>query len=717
MREKRVLKRDLTGIIRPRPNSKTLGVRLKLSLYNLPGGNRDKKKGLRHWLRTGFGEPPVLASTVKLDANQQLVVALMENKGFFRGTATATWKTNRRKSLAIFDVHTGAQYKMSKVVLRMDSSQIMRDIEKNFKETLLKDGGAYNLDLIKAERNRIDRMLKEKGYFYFRPDYVIVIADTSIGEHKVNVYVQLKRDEIPVEAYNRYNINDIFIYANFRLRGDESDTSKEGMKKYDSYYIIDRRNKYKPKLLADAMLFEQGELYSLDDQNSSLSRLVNIGTFKFVKNRFEPKSDSLLDVYYYLTGMPRKSIRLELGAMTQSDNRTGTNAAFSWRNRNAFKGGEQIMFRVNAGAETQAGGSSSARAPGIYQFGAELAFSFPRFVVPFMDIQTLSRYLPRTVIKLKYNYEYQVDRIGINSYNASYGYNWKESPEKEHQLFPINITYVKTDTLGNPELIHLLYANLLFDGLIFGPTYDYIYNSQIGSVRKNGFYFANKIDVAGNILGLAQNANFETNPQTLFGKTYAQYVKDQADLRYYYHYSANTTLASRILVGLGVPYGNSMQLPNIKQFWAGGNSDLRGFPSRLVGPGTFDGQIQYGNNRVFQTLGDIKLEANAEIRQKIYQFFHMALFVDAGNIWLYRPNPSFPGGEFTSDFYKQFAVDVGVGFRFDFQILLLRLDLGVPIVKPWITGPAGQPFNGTPFTTSDWQASNVILNFAIGYPF
>jgi outer membrane protein insertion porin family len=713
-RDRKVLKHDLAGIVRPRPNTKTFGFRLKLSLYYLPGGNPDKKKGLRNRIRNGMGQPPVLASTVKLEVNRKLMVALMENRGFFHSTVTPSWNTRNRKSQALFDINTGPQSTIEKVMLIKDSTRITRDIDSSFGATLLKSGSPYNLDLIKAERSRIDRMLKERGYFFFRPDYIEVVADTGIGNHKVNLYVRLKHDEIPEEAYRQYTINDIFIYANYRLLGKSADTTKEGMKKYESYNIIDKRNRFKPRALADAMLFEQGDRYSLDHQNASLSRLVNMGTFKFVKNRFDPVTDSLLDVYYYLTPMPRKSLRLELGATTQSDARTGTNASLSWKNRNAFKGGEEVLFRIRGGAETQATGPSAA--PGLYTFGSDLAFSFPRFIVPFVDVQSNSRYMPRTILKFGYSYEFQTQRLGISSYSASYGYSWKESPQKEHQLYPINITYVKTDTLGNPELLYLLYTNLIFDGLILGPTYDYTYNSQIGAVRKSGFYFNGRIDLSGNALGLAQHADYHTNRQELFGKPYAQYVKLQPDIRYYYHYSRTTTIATRLFLGLGIPYGNSIQLPNIKEYWAGGNSDLRGFPSRLVGPGTFNTDVVYNSQRVFQTLGDMKLEVNAEWRQKIYGSFNLALFTDAGNIWLYRANPAFPGGEFTSKFLSQLAVDVGIGFRFDFQILLLRLDLGFPVVKPWVTNSADQPYRNMNLLNTT-STNNMVLNFAIGYPF
>ncbi len=115
------------------------------------------------------------------------------------------------------------------------------------------------------------------------------------------------------------------------------------------------------------------------------------------------------------------------------------------------------------------------------------------------------------------------------------------------------------------------------------------------------------------------------------------------------------------------------------------NSDLRGFTSRLVGPGTYNEYSDVNASNYLETLGDIKLEFNAELRQNIYKFINGALFVDAGNIWLYNKNPTYPGGEFTSQFLSQLATDAGFGLRFDFSILLFRLDFGIPIYKPWLS--------------------------------
>ena len=113
----------------------------------------------------------------------------------------------------------------------------------------------------------------------------------------------------------------------------------------------------------------------------------------------------------------------------------------------------------------------------------------------------------------------------------------------------------------------------------------------------------------------------------------------------------------------------------------------------------------------------ILLESNIELRQRIYKFIGLGLFADAGNIWLYNNNPALPGGAFTSDFYKQIAVDAGFGLRFDFKILILRLDLGIPLREPWVSENNSWVINKIDFGSPNWRKNNMVINIAIGYPF
>src|SRR5205085_249773 len=190
------------------------------------------------------------------------------------------------------------------------------------------------------------------------------------------------------------------------------------------------------------------------------------------------------------------------------------------------------------------------------------------------------------------------------------------------------------------------------------------------------------------------------------------------DTRYYLKVGLKGQWANRLIVGLGYPYGNSTILPFVKQYFVSGNNSLRGFRSRSVGPGIYKGG-QVANEKGFypDVTGDLKLEINTEYRPKLFSILYGAVFLEAGNVWLVNNNNLYPGGTFTKDFLKQLAVDGGVGLRVDVQILLIRLDVAVPLRKPWL--PEGQRtvINQIDFGSSEWRSNNLIYNLGIGLPF
>lgn len=725
-RERKTLEEDLKAAVKPKPNATVLGIRLKLTAYNM-ARDTSKKGFIRKGLRK-FGEPPVLTSRFDAENNRQLFINLMQNRGYFYPEVNVELETKGKKSKAKFDVVTGPQYTIREVYFVRDKEQISEDIYEVHEKSLLRKGAPYNLDLVKGERDRLDKALKEKGYYYFKPDYIIVLADSTIGNHEVNLYVKVKED-VPEDASRQFYMNRVFIYPNYRISSRRGNDRRDSIRiarmrsrgNYDTlfykrYYIIGNTRLYKPTIFTQAMQFYPGDLYNRTDQNMALNRLINMGTFKFVKNEFEREGENLLNVSYYLTPLPKKALRGELGGYTKNDSRVGSEISLSWRNRNALHGAELFAIKGSAGFEVQ--GSGSRKRPSTYQFSIEPSITFPRFVVPFARIPSSSMFVPHTVLKTNYTLQIRKDLYRLNSFGLGYGFQWKENIRKEHQLFPINITFVKTDTLNRDTTFNVNFSNLVFNGLIIGPTYEFTYNTRVSETPKHDeFYFNGQADLSGNILGLAQGANDSTNPEKIFGQRYAQYVKLQTDFRHYLNYGRNPAaiLASRILIGVGVPYGNSTMLPNVKQFFSGGNSSLRGFPSRLVGPGTFHENVD--SLTFIETSGDLKLELNTELRTPIYNFIHGALFIDAGNIWTYNDSKLFPGGKFKADeFLSQLAVNVGAGLRFDFKILVLRLDLGIPVRKPWLPAENRWDF-AFQFGEPEWRKENLILNLGIGYPF
>jgi outer membrane protein assembly factor BamA len=715
--QKKVLNSDLQGLTRPRPNGRFLGIPFKLMLWNL--FYTKKEKGLKANLQRKLGEPPVLASSVDLDANIELLQGHLNNKGFFGAqvTADSTWKG--KKASVTYNAKGGPQYKIASVDFVNDSSKLAQAIRDISPQTLLKVGAPYDLDLIKGERTRMDALLKERGFYYFNPDNILMQVDSTIGGQKVAVKVVIK-PETPSEAKEMYYINDVFIYSDFSLNTARNDTSRALAQLYNGFYVIDPRGKFKPKLFRDIMLFSPNEVYNRTDHNKTLQRLMNLNVFKFVKNRFERANvDSpKLNAYYYLTAFPEKAIRAEIGANTKSNNLNGSEISFGFRHRNAFRAGEQLDFRIYGGTEAQFSGSFQGTS--TFRIGGEINFAIPRFVTPFIRFRPKTSFVPRTNIQLGYEALNRRTLYTLNSFRGGLGYLWKQSIRTSHEFYPFSVTYVqplnispafKAERLNNSTLQHITDTQF-----VLGNTYQFNYNQQAGGLQKsNSFYLNFLSDISGNVAGLLTKANAQ-GEKRIFNLPFSQYLKFEADGRYYRRLGLKTVWANRVIVGLGLPYGNSRELPYIKQFFIGGNNSIRAFRSRTLGPGTYlPPRTQQGF--IPDQTGDMKLELNTELRPHISGPLYGALFIDAGNTWLANADPNKPGATFDKDFLKELAVGAGAGIRIDIQLFVIRLDVAFPIRKPWLANGQRMVLNQVNFGNADWRRENVIYNLAIGYPF
>ncbi len=709
---------DLSQLTRPKPNSTILGLRVKLYAYNI-AGHPKKEKSPRGWFKNKFGEPPVLASNVDLIHNSKVLQSYLQNKGYFEAQVYGDTIIKKKTAKAIYHVQPGSVYRIQTVILVRDSSTLNKAIADDFSETLLQKGKPFDLDIIKLERIRIDADLKESGFYFFSPDFLTVDADSSLGNHTVNMYVKTKYG-LPDEAQHTYDINNVFIFADYSLRGSGADTSKQKAIRYKKFYLVDSAKMFKPFLFADMMRFQPGDTYTRSDHNLTLSRLINLNLFKFVKNRFEiaKGTDSpMLNTYYYLTPLPKKALHGEIYGTTKSDNLAGSQLTVGWQNRNLFRGGELLSIDAYGGFEVQF--SSNQEGYDVYRAGLSNKLSFPRFIIPFIKLNTTGAFVPKTNIELGYDFLNKIRLYTLNSFRTSFGYDWKEDAKKEHVLNPIALTYVqplnvtqeyKDSAIQNPTLLLAIQKQF-----ILGSNYTFTYNQLVGKQPRNAIYFRGNLDLSGNIAGLLSGADTKDGKTvTVFGLDFAQYIRAETDLRYYYK-TGNTIWANRIDIGFGYPYGNSTALPFVKQFFVGGTNSVRAFRSMSVGPGTYISQDQ--NNFLPDQSGDIKLEMNTELRAKLFSIVNGAIFVDAGNVWLYNADTARPGGQFSGQFLQQLAVGTGVGLRFDVSILVIRLDVAFPLRKPYL--PEGQRWviNQIAFGDGNWRSQNLVFNLGIGYPF
>ena len=710
----KAMQSELNELLRPRLNSKILGFRYKLWIYNLAGQPK-KNKGLRHWLKYKVGEAPVLASPTLLEKNRAILQDHLENKGYFHDTVVLETPVKNKHLTAVYTAEVENQYTIRKVAYPADSDALGRQIDSLQKKSLLQPGGAFDLEVIKDERTRIDSRLKQRGYYYFSPDYLEVTADTGAGPHQVDMQMNIK-PEMPARARNIYRIKDVVIFSEYDIRSDTS--LKRAYTTPEGYKVLDTAKYLKPSVYSRTMVFRPGDLYKRDDHNLSLSRLVSLGVFKFVKARFEPDnttdSSNRLNAYYYLTPTQRKSIQFEASALTRSDNTTGGELSISWRNRNLFGGAELFSVSLYGGLAEQSIGKGVTVA--TRRAGLDMDLYIPKIVAPF-NLNTSSAYVPKTKISAGYSIFDESSEYTLTSAKASFGYIFKDNITTENQLTVLGINYVRPTNI-NPTYqlgldTNITLARAIERQFIIGPIYNFNYNSQAKQNHKtNNFYFNGNVDLSSNLLGLVTGANINKGKEVeLFNIPFSQYARFEADFRHYLSFSKYSMLASRITGGVGIAWGNSTTMPFIKEFFAGGTNDIRAFRSRALGPGSY----YAGNPNTTPLLpdqpGDVKLEMNAEYRTKLFSIVRWALFVDAGNIWTLKADSSRPGSQFTHSFLNDIAVGVGTGFRFDLSILVLRVDLAVPVRYPWLPAGSKWAFNKTT------DISNMVLNLAIGYPF
>ncbi|MFD2200613.1 BamA/TamA family outer membrane protein [Shivajiella indica] len=719
-KELKGLQSELEALIKPDPNRKFLGSRFRLwSHYK---GSKEKPGFINRFLKNQFGEEPVYFSQVNPERSISILLNRLENKGYFYGIADLERVDKKKFTSLNYSLNFGEAYRLAKFEVLGDSLGILQEIKSNMDKTLLVKGERLDLDILKNERSRIERVLKDKGYYNFGADLLIFEADTNQYEdRRFDLYLRLKSD-VPEKAIYPYSINEITVFPNYVLNSEMLNADTVRVKGVD---VIQEGVVFKPDLLVPYVLFKEGDKFDPQKSRLTANRLSAIGNFRYVNITFD-ESDSLknedgtlpLNANILLSPLNKRSIRAEIQAVTKSNSFVGPALILTYRNLNIFHGGEMFSLSTKVGYETQIAQGDRERLTSI-ELGAQAGVTFPRVIFPVPVMNRFQYAIPKTRISIGYEYQYRSDLYKINSYNTTFGYFWQVNRHVYHEFNPIShsIFDLRETT---PEFEEILDQNPFLrrsfeQQFIFGMNYTFNYNQLVDAERKHPIFFGTTLDFAGNSLRLFNELLDTDNPDQVFGLEYAQYMRMDVDFRYYWRITRETNLVSRIFAGAGIPLGKSLSLPYVKQYFSGGPSSVRAFRIRALGPGTFIPE-DVNTSGFFDQAGDIRLEGNMELRFPFNKYLKGAVFADAGNVWLYNDNEALPGGKFTDQWFKELGVGVGYGMRIDIQLFVLRFDLAIPIRKPWL--PEDQRWlDSFQLGSRDWRRENMVLNFAIGYPF
>lgn len=672
------------------------------------------EKGLRHWLYEKLVAEPVLVSDVRPEVRTRMIEQILDNNGYFRGTATyeLVKGRNKKKAKILYTVNPGPAFPVDTVMLLPDSTALYSLIDSLARtdDYLSMKSPRFSVDSLANARKRITNSLRNRGYYFFQPDYIEYLADSLENPGKIALKVDMASNA-PKFALQPYRTGKVTIRVNRSQGGGKPDTVKLSR----STLIQMMPSRLRRRIFDENVTFRPGRTFSVRNMDRTQANLARLGIFSGIEINARPDTSArdsrVLDVDIDCTFDTPLETSLEVNASSKSNSYIGPGLTFGVTNKNIFGGGEQLSVKLTGTYEWQTGRGRGSIF-NSYEVGITGSLAFPRLLAP--------RFIPRSRFQLNWT-RLQLNADLLNrphyfkmaQFNASINYDWRVRRHVQNTLTLFKLTYTNLmhtthefDSImaANPSV-----AQSFRSQFIPQMSYTYVYDRQINPDNTINWQFT--VQEAGNIFWAIYRACGKKGEKELFGTPFSQFVKGQTQLvwgrRIFY---GDHWLVSRVAVGAAHAYGNSTQVPYAEQFYVGGANSIRAFAVRSIGPGSYkapDGMPE----DYFDRTGTFKFEANVEYRFPLMGPLHGALFVDAGNVWLLKNDPMRPGGTLEAkNFLREIALGTGFGLRFDISMLVVRADLGIGIHAPYNTGHGGY-YNMANFGKS------LAFHLAIGYPF
>lgn len=722
------LNTDAQSIIKQKPNSSVVGIKVYLYLYNwgTPGSS--------HWwsrMWHSMGEAPIIIDSNKVERTVNQLNQYYFNQGYFNNNVAYSIKQlkNPKKGEVTYYINRGPQYRVVQLNQLINSEGILDLVKYTAGESLLKEGMKYNATLMEQEQNRLVNLFRNNGYFGFQKNWIHYSADTTLGNHTMSLTMII--DDFPVGngdstvPHEPYYIENIYIDYDYKYNG-ETNTYTDTLTSTDGYLFTlkDSEEQYTPQTITSSIHFEPGTKFNAAEVKSTYTHLSSLNLFRGTEIIFEPTTDSntrKLNAYVRMTPLDKRSLITDLELSTTSGS-FGSTLEGSLLTRNSFGAGELMDFTLKFGIGQQVN-PSEAKILNTVEYGAETSISFPRMWIPFkMNIP--KRMVPKTKLLFSYGYIQRLEFTRSIS-KISLTYSWRESETKTHSITPIDFNYVNLLKIDPDYLNSLQFKTGFQSNLIQAIRYVFNYEAAITKNKTQSFRGVAEYSGWFSAFDKWMDVDEVTNQKVVNGVPYAEYFKFEADYRYYYKSSPKHTLVFRFFTGVTYNYGNTPYLPPFeKSYFGGGANDNRAWTAYRMGPGGIN-KIAYENGEPYLVYDKViataplKFNLNLEYRFPVLGKIEGAVFSDAGNVFLFNRDygtslgtiyPNLEEGKFSGNVLKKMALGTGLGLRYNLDFFVFRLDMGV---KVWDPGEA----DGSEFVLMNTSLKDITYNLAIGYPF
>lgn len=631
-----------------------------------------------------------------------------------------------------YTIDAGKPYRIDTVFYRVTDTAINNLLLENKAQSFLVKGQRYSQDNFTKERERIDLLLKDNGYYDFSRQYIEYETDTTYKPNR-RIGIQVIINDPAKRGYHKkFFVEEVNFTTDAGIAPPASNTFRtKRMFRNVNFLYFER--KYSLKVLGQRIFIAPGQHYSRKGTFDTQRQLANLNNFKFVNVNYDTAGGRFI-ANIFTSPLDRHQWSNEIG-MSVTQGTPGPFIKVNFLKRNIFKGLENFEMNGWLGYEGVLAATDETTLS-VYrsiEAGVNASISFPQFLLPLSDERRykLGRINPRTKILGGYSYTNRPEYIR-KSTSANLTYSWDNQRIRRYDFTILNLSIINSETstdfqqfldeqyqkYGNP-LIYSFNPSFV-SSMIFSMTWNF---NNYGSPGTTSAFFRWAVESGGTIHNL-----IDITPE---GLQNFKYLRANADFRRVKVLDRTTMLAYRFNAGVAFAYGDTTKaLPYEKYFFAGGSNSVRAWRPRRLGQGSFKPDVSedvskegYFNYQ-FEKPGSVLLEASVEVRKKIFGFIEGAVFIDAGNVWTLEPleddeEENRGNSEFKlNQFYREFGVGTGFGVRLNFSFLILRFDVGITAYNP--ARDAGERFVlqnlrfWGPYTNKN---EPVIYNIGIGYSF
>lgn len=718
-------KTDMELFVRQRTNDAwPIFGRVRLQTYNIA---KTDSTWLNRMLQKA-GEPPVIYDDRLASISAEQIKLQLKNKGFVNAEVDTAVMKKGKKAEVTYRIMGNEPYRIrnaNDTIHSVDTTifKILKS-SKNFQYIKPKD--LFDLEVLENARTNMSQILRNRGYYDMKKDYFYFLADTTIGNHQVDLTLGLN-NPTDTTLHKQYNIGKVSIINGVvpDILADSTRRNELDTVMFNNIEIISMKNEFmRPRALYYNTFLRPGRFYSDRIVERTYSSLNGIGSVSQTNINLVPvvENDSNY-VNAEISITPGKLHYLQFGIDgTHSAGDLGVAASTSYEHRNIFKGGERFRVKLNGAYEyVPKSSGNNLLDNSYYEYGTETSLSIPQLMLPWLLKQLRDQPSASTEFSVGVNFQKRPEYLR-QFFNLSSQMQWgRINSRLVNTIKPLDVTFVRMPWKSeeftkqylseNNPILRLSYDEQLIAASSYSVNYS---NTSFRNTPTNPYNIRAGIEVAGPlpslIYALGGGKTNSSGYNEILGIRYADYTKVDFDYSQKFPISDKSTIATHFAAGVIVPYSNSVVAPFEKRYYGGGANSVRGWNTRTLGPGTYNSDttsVSYA-----YTVGDIKLDMSVEYRRKLTSMFELAMFADAGNIWTIKDYQNQEGGLFKWDeFYKQIAVAYGFGVRLDLTFLVLRVDFGMKAHDP--SRPTGDRW--TIFKPR--LSRDFAWHFAIGYPF